>query len=234
MVPASRVMAPIPAPTATSERPIGRTAATSGAEHDEQDQQGDEQADGRVAGAAVLGVEEDGVAAELDPQAGDVGAGDRVREDGEGRLAHLALGDVEGDLGVPDPAVLGDRCRRRTGRPPPRRARGRRRRPAPSVDVARGARRGWCPPRPRRRPGPCPWPPRGSSRRAAAWRGRSGCPWRRSPRRTCRRRRWRGSRRRGGRAPSSSGAPGMPRARHRDGPGQPVHGRAFREAWRVR
>ena len=94
----------------------------------------------------------------------------RVGEDREGGLAHLALGDVEGELGVPDacrPAEIG--AGGRTGRRPPRRGRGRRRRSSTwPVTVACWSAR-VAPHRPRGRPGaPCPWPPRGSSRRPAA------------------------------------------------------------------
>ena len=70
MTPASRVMPPMPAPTATSGEADREDRGDEGAEHDEQDEERDEEADADVAGAAAPGVEEHGVAAELDPHAG--------------------------------------------------------------------------------------------------------------------------------------------------------------------
>ena len=78
------------------------------AEHDQQHEQRDQQADAGVAGGLVLGVEEDGVTAELDLDAGHLDAGDGIGEDRERRLPHLPLGYVEGQLGEADPAVLRD------------------------------------------------------------------------------------------------------------------------------
>ena len=49
IAPASRVMPPMPAPTATIDRPIGMIAATMRAEHDEQDEQRDQEPDAHVA-----------------------------------------------------------------------------------------------------------------------------------------------------------------------------------------
>ncbi len=166
------------------------------AEDDQQYDERHQQPDAHVARRVVLGVEEHGVPAELDLDARDLGSGDGLREDGERRLAEVPLGGVEGELGVGDAAVLGDRAgRERVGR---RRRRGRRGRrpPAPSrrrPGGSRGSGRpGW-----RRRPARCPGRPRGSSRAAAPWRVHSGCRGRRSRRRRCRHR-WRPGR---GRSP---------------------------------
>ena len=78
-----------------------------GPEHDQQDEQRDQEPDPRVAGV-VLGVEEHGVAAELDLQSRHLDSGHGVREHRERRLAELTLRRVEGHLGVPDPAVRRD------------------------------------------------------------------------------------------------------------------------------
>ncbi len=56
----------------------------------------------------ALGVEERGVAAELDPDAVAAGVRDGVGEHREGRLAEVALGGVEGDPGVADATVRRD------------------------------------------------------------------------------------------------------------------------------
>ena len=131
MAPARTMMPPMPAPTAIREIADREDGRDEGPEDDEQDHQRDQQADADVAGAAAPGVEEDGVAAELDADAGRTHARDGVGQHGEGRLAHLPLGHVEGDLRIPDPPVGARRCPRRTGRRPSRRGRGSGRRRAP-------------------------------------------------------------------------------------------------------
>ena len=113
MTPASSVMPPMPAPTATRARPIGTTAATKVPNTTSRTSSATRRPMPTWPELLVLGVEEHGVAAELDPDVrAPSDAGDGVREDGERRLAHLALRHVEGQLGVPDAAVRRDRAGR--------------------------------------------------------------------------------------------------------------------------
>ena len=123
IVPASSVMAPMPAPTATIDEADRHDGGHEGPEHDHQDEQRDQEPDAHVAGV-VLGVEEHGVAAELDLQARHLDAGHGVREHRERRLADLALRARRGSSRRTRSGRPPRRCRPRTGRSPTRRGRG--------------------------------------------------------------------------------------------------------------
>ena len=93
-------------------QPDGHDRRDDRPEDDQQHQEGDEQADRGVGRVLLGGVEEDGVASELDLESGSAHAGDGLGQDRERGLADLALGRVERHDGEPDPSVRGDRARR--------------------------------------------------------------------------------------------------------------------------
>ena len=135
---ASTVMPPMPAPTATSESPIGRTRGHDGAEHDQQDEERDQEADADVAGVVVPALRKTASPPSSTRTPSAVHAGDARRR---ARRTPACPSRARGRRGSARRSRCGRRarpCRPRTGRRRTRRGRG----SATSVEHARRPRRG--------------------------------------------------------------------------------------------